>query len=135
MPIRDIPFRNGDAFLDVRIINPDTGQDFLTRAQVDTGAGACAFSGDIAMILGHTLNKGIKQGDIGTGGGKVSGYWHSTVIEILDGNNRVLHTTKRIQAIYLPNLENALLGVRGFLEGFQLHIDYPRKQFSILKPR
>jgi predicted aspartyl protease len=135
MPIRDIPFTDGHAFLDIRIINPDNQQDVFTRALVDTGAGACAFSADIATILGLNLTKGIKHEDIGTGGGNVTGYGHSTVIEILDSNKRVLYTTKKIQAIYLPNLTGSLLGVHGFLENFHLHIDYPRKQFSIYKPR
>jgi Family of unknown function (DUF5678) len=113
---------------------PHTKQSIKVLGLVDTGASACAFPGDIAGFLGHNLLKGAKSRSSSAGGAAES-YAHSTTIEIYDFKDKRLLTLEKIQVGYMPRLQVPLLGVKNFLEKFHLHVAYPKKEFSILRPK
>lgn len=138
MPIRDIPFHltsdnNYRPWLPIKIINPHTGQSQRTIGLVDTGADECTIPADMAGLLGHVLSRGPAKRSK-TAGGSVTGYTHTTKIEIYDFQDKLLHTIYDIPVDFLPGLHVPLLGVEHFLDQFDLHISYPKRIFSILKP-
>ena len=47
----------------------------------------------------------------------------------------VVYTINDTPIDFLPNLHLVLLGVKSFLSNFVLNIDYPRKMFSVKKPK
>ena len=141
MPIDNFPFteiRVGRCCpcLHVRIINPDTGANFLTSGLIDTGADECAIPALYAPILGHDLCAGTPK-QINTGNGKTVAYSHTTKFEILHPKDAktVLYTSENTPVDFLPNLSVTLLGVENFLGKFILNIDYPKNTFSIKHPK
>lgn len=146
MPIRDFPFlRASDAdpmlrpWLLVRINNPHTGGFFDTVGLIDTGADECCLPAPFAGLLGHDLTAGTAK-TISTGNGSTTAYGHTCTIDIFDtrlllsGKERIAYTIPQTIIDFMPNLHCVLLGVRTFLSGFELAIDYPRQRFSIRKP-
>lgn len=137
MPIRNIPLLgNGDfkrPCLPIKIINPHTAQSLKTIALVDTGADECAIPARIAPLLGHNLSLGSPNHS-STAGGVVNSYSHTTRIEIYNFEDILLHTINDIPIDYMEGLPVPLLGVKHFLDQFDLHILYPKKIFSIQWP-
>ncbi|OGQ57512.1 MAG: hypothetical protein A3J24_06900 [Deltaproteobacteria bacterium RIFCSPLOWO2_02_FULL_53_8] len=139
MPIRNCPFTrsiNGvyRPILGLRIINPHTGRHFQTIGIIDTGADECAVPADLAPLLDHNLEKGLSK-KISTGNGDNVAYSHITKFELFHpATGRLLHTVSDTPIDFLPNLRVVLLGVNSFLSRFILHIDYPKKTFSISTP-
>ena len=133
MPVRNYPFsftRPGDIarpYLPVTIINPASGKRIKVFALIDTGADECALPTSFAQILGHNLRAGAQR-KISTGNGITIAYSHLTRIEI-EG-----FSTKDVLIDFMPNLSIPLLGVKSFLAGFILTIDYPNKSFSLRFP-
>ena len=141
MPIRDWPFSQlskGDilrAILPVKIINPHTDKDIITYGIIDTGADECAVPASYAPLLGHNLQSGTQK-SIRTGNGVTAAYAHTTKIEIIDPKtNTPVYTVPDTPIDFMPNLPVVLIGVNSFLSNFTLQVDYPRKVFSITKPR
>jgi hypothetical protein len=147
MPITDFPFfRASDTdptprpWLLVRINNPDTGKFFYTVGLIDTGADECCLPATFAPLLGHNLTAGTAK-TINTGNGSTTAYGHTCTIDIFDtrlllsGKEKIAYTIPQTIIDFMPNLHCVLLGVRTFLSGFVLTIDYPRQWFSVHKPR
>lgn len=140
MPIRNFPFCTTsptDAisrpWLPIKIINPHTGQALRFIGLIDTGADECAIPASFAPILGHSLDKGAPKA-IDSAGGKTTGYSHATKIEIYDLSDKLCHTIHDTPIDFMPNLKVVLLGVKQFLDQFELHMHYPNKIFSIKWP-
>lgn len=143
MPIVDVPFRRlGDImgtplpddpprpWLNIRIINPASNISHMFCGLVDTGADGIAIPSPFANILGHNLTAG-KLRITDTAGGRTKAYEHTTIIEFVDDNGRVLYATPEIIVKYTVNLPIVLLGVQGFLINFILTVDYLNQTFSI----
>jgi len=93
---------------------------------IDTGADECTFPADYAELFGHNLTKGRKNRIMGVGG-EVEAYLHKMVIEIPDVGN--------VETVvdFIPGLKTPLLGVKSFLQYFELKIDYPKQVFSLIR--
>ncbi len=138
MPIRNFPFLgNMDSlkrpWLPIRIINPHTGLSVKVLGLIDTGADDCSIPATFAPALGHNLVNGIPK-QFKTAGGIAIGYSHTTRIEIYDLNDRLLYAINETPIDFMPQLHIPLLGVRQFLDRFELHVHYPKKTFSIKYP-
>jgi hypothetical protein len=140
MPIRNFPFTSLGPFdspkpyLPVKIFNPDTNQSQTFVGIVDTGASGISIPGSLAQVLGHNLHAG-QPIPTSTPGGACTGYMHTTRIEILNfQGSTIVSTQDRILSTYMPDLPIVLLGVTHFLEQYNLHIDYPKRFFSIYIP-
>jgi len=145
MPIAEYPFvRRTDEspprpMLHLRISNPATRRHVDALGLIDTGADECALPARFAELLGHNLQAGKAQ-KIRTASGSTTAYSHRCTIDIFDthalceGREQVVHTLENTPIDFLPKLGPVLLGVRSFLSGFVLAIDYPRRVFSIRRP-
>jgi len=139
MPIRSCPFTNcGNGIyrpaLGVSIINPHTSKAFRTIGIIDTGADECAVPAALAPLLDHNLQLGNTK-QVNTGNGVTAAYSHMTKFEIYHpATGEHLHTVPDTPIDFMPNLHVVLLGVNSFLSRFILHIDYPKKVFSITSP-
>ncbi len=139
MPIRNMPFMDDGSgllrpYLPIKIINPNTGKSQKMLGLIDTGADECTLPAELAPLLGHDLERG-KPKSARTAGGSALGYSHTTIIEIHSHANVRLYTTPVIVIDYMKGLHIPLLGVKYFLENFELHIDYPKKVFTINWPK
>ncbi len=140
MPLSKIPFtyfHNGiyRPVLQISIINPHTNLFQKTYGIIDTGADDCAVPASFAALLGHNLQEGLMK-TIQTGNGETVAYTHTTKFEIFRPNtNKVAYTILDTPIDFMPNLPVVLLGVNSFLSKFVLRIDYPRKVFSIRRPK
>jgi len=139
MPLIDCPFTLYDGIyrpaLQIRIANPHAGLSQRTYGLIDTGADECAIPASYAPLLGHDLKKGETK-RVNTGNGMAIAYVHTTRFDIFDPlTGAVAYTISDTPIDFLPNLHLVLLGVKSFLNHFILHIDYPRKVFSVKKPR
>ena len=140
MPIRDCKiysFPNNDTtvLLPIKIINPHTNLSLKTVGLIDTGATECAIPAKVADILKHNLLKGQRK-TINTGNGKSSAFGHTTSIDIFHPQNadkQIIYSLENVIIDFMPNLNVVLLGVRGFLDNFNLNINYPRRVFSLIK--
>lgn len=120
--------------LQIQIINPHTGKNLRTHGLIDTGADECAVPGVYADLLGHNLLAG-EQKKLSTGNGEAVGYSHTTRFEIFNpSDGKVAYIINDTPIDFMLNLHVILLGVHSFLSKFILHIDYPRKIFSIKNP-
>ncbi len=128
MKLSDIPFtRLGPddiprPWLPVTVINPHTNKKLRVLGLIDTGADECALPASYAPILGHNLQLGIPK-EIDTGNGKTIAYSHTVRIEVAN------FYTHDALIDFMPNLHVPLLGVRSFLSGFILTINYPEMIF------
>ncbi len=141
MPIHNIPFtRFGNAAgshprLLVKIINSDTGLSMFTFGIIDTIADECAVPEFVATKTGHNLKKGNKK-FIGTAGGLTPAYSHTTRFELYHPvTGKHMHALTETPVDYVEGLHCVLLGVKNFLDRFVLHIDYPKKTFSVRFPK
>ena len=131
MLIENYPFittRPGDIarpYLPITIINPENQKEINVYALVDTGADECALPASFASPLGHNLQSG-HQKKINTGNGITIAYSHTVCVKTFE------FSTENVLIDFMPNLHVPLLGVRSFLTGFTLTIDYPNKRFSII---
>ncbi|MBI4697347.1 MAG: hypothetical protein HY758_00095 [Nitrospirae bacterium] len=136
MPIRNCPLTlcgNGiyRPILPICIINPHEGKQLFTYGIIDTGADECAIPAAMADMLGHNLQSG-KSKIISTGNGETIAFSHTTKFEIYHPvTNKLLYTLADTPIDFMPNLPVVLLGVNNFLNNFVLHINYPKKIFSI----
>lgn len=115
-------------------------------ALIDTGADECTIPGFYAGKLGFSLKQG-KPKSIGTAGGDSTAYGHRCKINIFAMNGTVAKPRVNYDNIvitiptalvdFAPDLRvsYALLGVANFLRDYVVTINYPRKVFSIRKPR
>ena len=146
MPIRDFPFlkastadRVSRPWLLVQVNNPNSGKFFRTIGLIDTGADECCLPARFAHLLGHNLTAGVAK-TINTGNGSTIAYGHTCTIDIFDthqqllGKEKIAYTIPQTIIDFMPNLHCVLLGVRTFLSGFELMIDYPHRRFSIRRP-
>ncbi len=153
MPIRDYPFiyyeqhsekiiiggEKSRPFLWIKVVNPSNGNSIITNALVDTGAFDSAFPAECAPRLGHDL-KSVRPKIIRTSNGKTHAYPHTSTVDVLDilpdGNpdlNKILYSLPKQLIDYTEGLGQFLLGQNNFLNQFILHIDYPKKNFSIVR--
>jgi predicted aspartyl protease len=110
----------------VTIVNPHTSKKIRVMGLIDTGADECALPASYASLLGHNLQLGISK-EINTGNGKTVAYSHTVKMETAG------FTIDETLIDFMPNLNVPLLGVRSFLSGFILTINYPEKIFSLDK--
>jgi len=152
MPIINYPFtRLGpespfQPFLIIEVINPQNSFKQEMPALIDTGADECTIPGFYAGKLGLSLKQG-KPKSIVTAGGDITSYSHRCTINIfaMSGTinkprvdyDMVIITIPTQMVDFAPDLKSsyALLGVESFLREYVLTIDYPRRVFSIRKPR
>jgi predicted aspartyl protease len=130
MPRIEFPFKafvpggQPRPYLQVKVVNPHSGNELIVYGLIDTGADECAFPSGYATLLGHDLQKGpVKH--INTGNGQTLAYGHMIRIEVAGV------VTENVMLDFMPNLNVPLLGVRSFLSRFVLTIDYPRLMFSL----
>ena len=137
MPIRNFPFLGtSDAmrpWLPIKIINPHTNQSVSCFALIDTGADECSIPAALAPALGHNLSNGTPK-FTKTAGGPATAYSHTTKIEIYGFDDKLLYTINDTPIDFMPTLNVPLLGVKQFLDQFEVHIHYPKKTFSIKYP-
>ena len=114
-------------YIPIRITNPHSGKFVVTYALVDTGAEACVFPAELAVMLDHDFKgKGVYAREvIGiTGPGRV--YMHTFNVEILLPNRQdVLKAFSQI-LVKCRDQEQlpAVLGVSDCLRNFKITIDY-----------
>ena len=140
MSIQDCPFIKISAHdtarpaLPIIITNPHTGKIVSTYGIIDTGADECSIPAKLAEVLGHDITKGLKK-QITTGSGLTDAYIHTTDFTIIHpATDEVVYKIEETPVDYLPGLTVVLLGVRNFLSGFILNIDYPKESFSLVLP-
>lgn len=132
MDLKHIPFSRVSPddiprpWLPIKIINPHSGKHIRIVGLIDTGADECALPSSYAAMIGHNLQAGVSK-EINTGNGITTAYSHAVRIEI--GNYHIDNTL----IDFMPNLYVPLLGVKSFLSGFILTINYPKKVFSLEK--
>lgn len=137
MPIRDFPFlRISDLnyipnpLLPIKIVNPSSDKFIRSYGLIDTGATVCVIPAKWARSLGHDLEQGTPN-QIDGAGGRTTSYSHTTKIEIYNASDLLCHTINNTPIDFMPNLKIVILGVKQFLDQFELHINYPLKKFSI----
>jgi hypothetical protein len=115
MPIRNIEFydfnQSLNPWLPIKITNPYSNKSVSSYGLIDTGASCCVIPDFYSSILGHNLTKGISC--LGNGAGSI---------------------TNETPIAFMRNLPIILLGVKEFLDKFELFINYPTKVFSITYP-
>ncbi|MDP8236809.1 MAG: hypothetical protein P9M08_10540 [Candidatus Erginobacter occultus] len=147
MPIADYPFRRvvpgspGRPMLPIRVTNPETGLSLRSWGLIDTGADDCALPAAYARSLGHNLTAGVSR-EIGTGNGVTVAYSHTCKIDIFRmeaggtvSDTEIVYSVDDTPLDFLPNLHCILLGTKNFLNNFILTVNYPRKVFSLRRPR
>ena len=141
MPIKEFPFLSltpdgvERPWLPVRIINPHTNKFVSTFGLIDTGADECTVPADFASELDHCFDKG-KPKNINTAGGITTAYSHTTIIEIYQlRDKKVIYKIPETPVDFTSGLSVVLLGVSSFLDQCKLEINYPKKHFSIIRPR
>jgi len=117
-------------WLPVTITNPLTGQEVSAYALIDTGADACALPAYLSPMLGLRLKTGRPK-RIGTGNGDATAYSHLVRLDLPEAG----YSTGDIHVDFMTGLSVPLLGTEGFLNGFVLTVDYPRKRFSLTTDR
>jgi len=152
MPIINYPFtRLGlyslfQPFLTIEVVNPENGFSQQMPALIDTGADECTIPGFYATKLSLPLEKGEPKSFL-TARGDATAYGHRCTINIfaMSGTaqkprvdyDTIIITIPTQLVDFAPELTSsyALLGVENFLREYVLTIDYPRRVFSIRKPR
>ncbi len=125
--LRDIPFMKITKYDVPRLWLPITiNKKLRTYGLVDTGADECCLPAPYAAILGLDPQKGVQRA-ISTGNSKTLAYAHKVSIAIgsFEAGDIVVN--------FMPNLHVPLLGVSGFLDRFNMVLDYPRRKFSLQK--
>jgi hypothetical protein len=113
-------------------------------AQIDTGSDYCLFPGEVIKQIGGELEGGVSV-PVKVIGGTSEGYIHSVKMDLLrtdedgralvnaDGNYEVVWRAPKTEMIFVAKEERGYIGVAGFLEYFQLRIDYLYPYFSLQK--
>lgn len=114
-------------YLKTTFTNPHTKESIAVNALVDTGADLCVIPRDIAELIGHEFEKGTK---ISIASATGNGYAYSHTMVICVGN----YECKTCMVSVVDGLKTPLLGVRGFLEYFELQVSYPQQCFQLLHP-
>ena len=117
-------------WITINISNPNSDSVISTYGLVDTGADECCIPADFAPLLGHDLRKGKKK-DVTAGGGRTTVYAHTSSIELLGKDSKVVHKIEKVPVDFMVGLTITLLGVKKFLENFNLRVNYPKQEFSI----
>jgi hypothetical protein len=139
MPVRNFPFltpwdhATPNVWLPIRVINPETNEQVSTFGLIDTGADDCVVPGFIAEAIGHNIALGSSIIH-NTAGGSAISYKHQIRIDICDLQDQCLYTINPCPVDVMNGCPCVLLGVNKFLSHFELHIDYPRKLFSVTHP-
>lgn len=126
--------------------NPKTGSELATYPLLDTGAFFCALPKRYAKILGFSLWK-LKRRVFGTGAGKTRAYLATCDIsiqvqpeQIPDESQQGNHTCDSFDIIrgvtvaFMPKLKDALIGVHGVLDKYNINVDFPNDEFSLSLP-
>lgn len=112
-------------YLPITLVNPENERELNVFALIDPGADECALLASFASPLGHNLQAGYQK-KVSMGNGITVAYGHTICIKAFD------FTSKGVVIDFMPNLNMPLLGVKSFLSGFTLEVDYPNKVFSIM---
>jgi hypothetical protein len=124
--------------LPILITNPTTNIPILTYGLIDTGSDDCVIPTSYAEAMGHVIPNGNKEERLAAGA-VVYGYKHTFEIDIYGIDEKGVNYNDKIH--YIPNslvlcmdsLNIVLLGVKDFLEHFNLMISYPKHKFTLLK--
>lgn len=122
---RDIP---------VRIINPHTKKCCDTWAKLDTGADACVLPKAISDGLGHNFSGDGVKSEITLGvGGQTATCKHTFFIEIYDETRKKIVWSSGEMLIDCIDTNGLppLIGVKDFLEHFEVKINYPNKTITL----
>jgi len=145
MPIREYPFelRRGYScpmpWLPIRFLNPGDGSYRDTWGIVDTGAIGTTVPGWVADAIHLDLSAATQISGLGAGGTMFLLQCRCDVhIFARDAKSAVnyqsvVHSIVGQTLGVLRNLPFPLLGVEDFLKDFVVHIDYPQRNFSILR--
>lgn len=121
--------------VNIRITNPTTKQQFLTKCLLDTGADKCAFPADFAIITGHDLMNNNCETMISKGlkGEEVLTWLHTFRIELFTEDFKTrIWKSKDIQIGCLEHNDTLpILGYIGFLENMNIRFNYPTKKIVI----
>lgn len=121
-------------YLPVRITNPHSGKFVVTYALIDTGAEACVFPAELAVMLDHDFKgKGVVFDEIIGISGPGTVYMHTFNLEILLPNRQdVLKSFERI-LVKCRDQEQipSVLGVGDCLRHFRITIDYLKQATTI----
>ncbi len=121
--------------LPIEINNPENNEKISTLAMIDTGADECCIPHQFAILLGHKLFN-VNPVNLGTVGGVTKAYPHSTKINIIwvsHNKKEVIHSINNAPVNYVKDIKEPLLGIKNFLEYFEIKINYPKKYFTLEK--
>lgn len=150
MPIAEYPFIEDLSWsptwrphLPIEVVNPDNGAGILAFGAIDTGANACYMPFEYAREMDIELQESNKIqvdcADVNRDGYKhivemrVFGIVGVSEDEVYVPDNVVIHWPT-IEVIFLRDLKNPRLGVKGFLDTYALIMNYQKKKFSLLIP-
>lgn len=142
MPIRKFKYiQRGQGkpqpMLWIKITNPENGKTLSALAVIDTGGAISAFPIGYARILQYNLQE-LESAVVGTAAGPTNAFFSVCTIEIINtvANSAVpqgksLCTMEKVRIAFFPELEDALLGVDGVLDGLVVEVDYLQQILSI----
>jgi len=146
MPIVDYPFVDIDGSpkpaIPVVLTNPANNFDHFTWALIDTGADDTVIPAYIGQKLYHNLKHHKVKKDICCGiGGEAPAYYHTFRLNFLESDRKghisersVIRINQRLFAV-VEGIHTMILGESDFLKKYILTINYPKKTFSVRKPR
>ena len=120
--------------LPVRLTNPFTGKKLTVNALVDTGAQVCVVDWHIAAALGHLhAHPDVKEAPVHAVGATTQAKIHTFDIELRDPKqpDRILFRAPNLKVQCLKSPFPCILGVRGFLEHFDIRIRYPQRTATL----
>lgn len=119
--------------LPVRFLNPETGVFVDTFALLDTGADACLLDRITTAKAGHDLNgDGVVGSVTGGVGGAAETYKHTIDLQLFSATgDRIVWSSGPCLFDCIDAEIPPLLGVRDFLNGFRVEIDYPKKTIRL----
>lgn len=117
----------------VRITNPDNGKHVDCYALIDTGADGNLFTRKLAEDLLHDFQGDGVLSSVNSGiGGSSDVYKHTFSVGLYgqDLKNIVWESKPALTDCIDADIP-LLLGVAGFLEFFELNVDYPNKTITL----
>ena len=123
--------RPANAFLPIRVTNPETGKNADVYGLIDTGAGECCVPDWLAAQLGHDLKNGIHPATAQTASGKTKAWAHTMVLDVIGTRGAILLHVPAFPVRVFPGLPFVLLGVSRFLELRRLTVDYPKQVVTL----
>jgi len=117
----------------IRITNPATGDACIVFALIDTGADTCVIPKNLSDKLNHNFSaEGVHSTITGGIGGQSKTFKHTFNLEILNSDrNKVVYSVGNLLVDCVDENIPPLIGVKDFLQHFEVEIDYPAKTIAL----